>query len=267
MSQPAARSVPGGRGGRLCLLDADPELARGLTGKRLADARTQLIVRRLAPASAGWSDAALDRLVAGGLGILVVKGVLARELALSDNVTVELVGPGDLLRPSAADDPSRLLRSSVRWTVVEAPELAVLGDGAMPALAPYPEVYAELVDRLARRAHRLSVAQAISQLNGVDRRVLALFWHLAERWGQVGPDGVVVPLRLPHRIVAQLVGARRPTVSTALSALMRERRLLRLQDGGWLLRGEPVGVPVGEASRVVRLRHPRVPRSLTAVRG
>ena len=59
--------------------------------------------------------------------------------------------------------------------------------------------------------------QAISQLVRVDRRLLALFWHLAERWGRVTGDGVLVPLTLSHRMLSQLVGARRPTVSTALS--------------------------------------------------
>jgi CRP/FNR family transcriptional regulator, cyclic AMP receptor protein len=138
--------------------------------------------------------------------------------------------------------------------VIEAPELAVLGEPAQAVLGEFPEIYAVLVDRLAGRAHRVSVAQAISQLNGVDRRVLTLFWHLAERWGRISGEGVVVPLAVPHRIVAQLVGARRPTVSTALGALVREGRLTRLPDGGWLLRGEPVGLPVGEASRVIRMR-------------
>lgn len=100
------------------------------------------------------------------------------------------------------------------------------------------------------------MAQAISQLNGVERRVLAVFWHLAERWGHVSPDGIVVPLCLPHRVVAQLVGARRPTVSTALGRLMRQGRNSRRDDGGWVLAGEPVGLPVGDAGRVVRMRRP-----------
>jgi hypothetical protein len=41
---------------------------------------------------------------------------------------------------------------------------------------------------------RVAVAQAISQLNRVDRRLLAMFWHLAERWGRVTADGTAIPL-------------------------------------------------------------------------
>jgi hypothetical protein len=73
----------------------------------------------------------------------------------------------------------------------------------------------------------------------VDRRLKALFWHLAERWGRVSGDGVIVPLALTHRILGQLVGARRPTVSTALSELAERGELVRRPDGSWLLRGDP----------------------------
>jgi CRP/FNR family cyclic AMP-dependent transcriptional regulator len=55
----------------------------------------------------------------------------------------------------------------------------------------------------------------------------------------VSGDGVIVPLALTHRILGQLVGARRPTVSTALSELAERGELVRRADGSWLLRGEP----------------------------
>ena len=73
----------------------------------------------------------------------------------------------------------------------------------------------------------------------MDRRLKALFWHLAERWGRVSGDGVIVPLALTHRILGQLVGARRPTVSTALTELAEREELTRRPDGSWLLRGDP----------------------------
>jgi CRP-like cAMP-binding protein len=80
---------------------------------------------------------------------------------------------------------------------------------------------------------------ALSHLNRVDVRLLAFFWHLADRWGRVGPEGVIVPLRLTHRTLAQLVGAQRPSVTTALGALAGEGRVTRRDDGTWLLHGEP----------------------------
>ena len=50
---------------------------------------------------------------------------------------------------------------------------------------------------------------------------------------------VIVPLALTHRILGQLVGARRPTVSTALAELAERGELVRRPDGSWLLQGDP----------------------------
>ena len=55
-----------------------------------------------------------------------------------------------------------------------------------------------------------------------------------------------MPLVLSHRLIGELVGARRPTVSTALAELARDGQLVRRDDGTWLLTGEPVAVPGGE---------------------
>jgi CRP/FNR family cyclic AMP-dependent transcriptional regulator len=62
-------------------------------------------------------------------------------------------------------------------------------------------------------------------------------WLLAERWGRVVPGGVLVSLRLPHRTLAGMVGARRPSVTTALGQLMARGAIERRPDGGWVLRG------------------------------
>jgi hypothetical protein len=115
-----------------------------------------------------------------------------------------------------------------------------------------------LIDRLTERSQRISLMQSISQLNGVDRRLLTLFWHLAERWGRVTASGVAVGVPVPHRVLAQLVGARRPTVSTALSRLAESGELTRDRNGGWLLTGAPVGMPTEEAARIIRVRRHRV---------
>jgi CRP-like cAMP-binding protein len=70
-----------------------------------------------------------------------------------------------------------------------------------------------------------------------------LFWHFAGRWGRVRGDGVLLPLRLTHTVLADLVAARRPTVTTALSDLSK-RGLIRAVDDGWLLLGQaPTEVP------------------------
>src|SRR4029079_1402682 len=90
-----------------------------------------------------------------------------------------------------------------------------------------------------RPAERLVVMQAIAHLTRVDDRLLALLWCLAERWGRVSSNCVVVSLRLPPRTLAGMVGARRPSVTTALGQLIARGEVERRPDGGWLLLGEP----------------------------
>ena len=74
----------------------------------------------------------------------------------------------------------------------------------------------------------------------VNVRLLMLLWHLADRWGRVRSEGVVLPLHLTHSVLADLVAARRPTVTSALSELAR-LELAVPQTPGWLLRGKPPG--------------------------
>ena len=165
--------------------------------------------------------------------------MLARELVVADHVSAELLGPGDLVRPWQVSGRSSLLPVDALWSVLSTLTVAVLDRRFAVEAARYPELTAALFDRLSERSLRLATTQAISQLTRVDRRLKALFWHLAERWGRVTGDGVVVPLALTHRILGQLVGARRPTVSTALSELAERNELTRRPDGSWLLQGEP----------------------------
>jgi len=238
---------------KLPLLDLDPDL-----GMLVPDDRRELCRREL--------DVELCRLVrgpwsAGGEqpdpehpGLLLVDGVIAREVVVSDTVSTELLGPGDVVRPWSLNQAPPLLQAEIRWYALTESRVALLDRRVGAQLGRWPEVGVALLDRLNERAHRLAVTQAISQLNRVDRRLLSLFWHLAERWGRMTPEGVAIPLMLSHRMLGQLVGARRPTVSTAIGELAARGELIRRADGSWLLKGEPVGAPIGDAERVVPVR-------------
>jgi CRP-like cAMP-binding protein len=52
-------------------------------------------------------------------------------------------------------------------------------------------------------------------------------------------DGVLLPLRLSHSLLADLVCARRPSVTVALQRLA-EGRLVERAETGWILHGDPV---------------------------
>ena len=214
------------------LLELDPDLGQLLPAdRREAAFRSLLVSMRRFDAPAG-----LERTAPGHLGLLVVDGILARDVAVPGSVATELLGPGDVLRPWTMEEPVEMLASEVRWTPLTEVTVALLDRRAAHELCGYPEIYAALMDRMSQRAARLATAQAIAQMTRVDRRLLALFRHLAERWGRICGDGVQVPLRLSHRQLGQLVGARRPTISAALSDLSRTGELVRRSDGTWLIR-------------------------------
>jgi hypothetical protein len=240
------------------LLDLDPELGQLLGDDRRAAAARDLRARVTAVPVGEWDGARLAATDPENVGLLVLDGVMAREVVVGDTVSTELLGPGDVVRPWLLGADTELLRVTVRWNALSKLRLAVLDRRFAAALAQYPEVNAVLIDRMSERAQRLAVGQAISQLHRVDVRLVSLLWHLAERWGRVTADGIVVPLALSHRVLGQLVGARRPTVSTALAQLARDGRVQRRQDGTWLLVGEPEGVDV-DTAEVVRQRRRLMP--------
>jgi CRP/FNR family cyclic AMP-dependent transcriptional regulator len=241
------------------LLELDPDLGLLLSDNRLEMARHDLRVAVHTLESGPWDADKLSAASPGHVGMLVLDGVLAREVLVSDTVSTELLGPGDVVRPWRLHDSSSLLRHSVRWSVLSQSRFALLDRRFGVELSRYPEVMVAVIDRVNERGLRLAVTQAISQLNRVDRRLLALLWHLAERWGRMTGEGVALPMTLSHRMLGQLVGARRPTVSTALGELAKQGELARRDDGTWLLTGAPVGVPEPEIERVIPMRRRLLP--------
>ena len=241
------------------LLALDPDLGQFLPEDRMSAALRDLRVEVRTLETGPWDIDRLSVASPANVGLLVLEGVIAREVLVHDTVSTELLGAGDVVRPWRVQESSSLLLHAVRWNVLSRSRFALLDRRVGTELSRYPEVVAVVIDRVNERALRLAVTQAISQLNRVDRRLIALFWHLAERWGRMTADGVALPMTLSHRMLGQLVGARRPTVSTALSELVRQRELARRDDGTWLLTGAPVGVPAVEIERVIPMRRRLLP--------
>ncbi|HEY8583511.1 MAG TPA: helix-turn-helix domain-containing protein [Capillimicrobium sp.] len=171
-------------------------------------------------------------------GALILDGLMAREVEVASTAAAELLGTGDLIsRTEQGRDEIVVTRA--RWTVLETVEVALLDDRFHAVLRHWPEVAGCLIQRSERRAARLAVAQAISHLNRIDTRVHVMLWTLAGRWGRVTPEGIAVPLRLTHRTISRLVGARRPSVTTAITALSERGLVARREDGSWMLQGPP----------------------------
>jgi CRP/FNR family transcriptional regulator, cyclic AMP receptor protein len=217
------------------LFELDPDLLQCVPADERATAQRagQVVVERVA--TGPWSPPAPD---AVHWGTLIVEGMAAREVTVAGTRAAELLGSGDVIvgRSPQADE---LIPSDSAWTVLESLRVVVLDEHLLPIARRWPSVTAGLVSRVDRRADRLAVAQAISHLTRVDTRVLTMMWLLADRWGRVSASGVILPLRLTHRTMAHLVGARRPTVTTAISDLTKRGLLSRREDGSWTLHGPP----------------------------
>src|SRR3954452_6527080 len=220
------------------ILHEDPDLAHRLDEREAVLAARQTVgILEQVPVGK-WRPAALaeGKCLFGGL---VLEGLLVREISVGGGTSAELLGEGDLVLPRDADGAVPFVAPDIGWTAMEPTRIAWLDTPFGVAMRRWPELAAALLERSRRRFERLAVTQAVSQLTRVDDRVLIELWHLAERWGRVRPDGVVLPMRLTHRVLARLIGARRPSVTTAVGALERRGAIERLQDGAWLLRGSP----------------------------
>jgi CRP/FNR family cyclic AMP-dependent transcriptional regulator len=235
----------------LPLLELDPDLGRMLSPDRRSEAANSLIIRTQNLREGPLDLARLQAISPSHIGLLVIDGVIAQEVLLGDTVSTELLGSGDVIRPWTVEEPVELLETEVRWTVLSEVTAALLDRRVAIELCAYPEVYSGIVDRLSQQSARLATMKAISQMTRVDRRLIALFWHLAERWGRMTAQGLRIPLRLSHRQLGQLVGARRPTVSSALAELVRAGELRRQPDSTWLLPGDPVLPPATRAERLI----------------
>jgi CRP/FNR family transcriptional regulator, cyclic AMP receptor protein len=226
-------------GSVISIVDADPDLADLLSPGDLERARREALTRvqRLSPGE--WDAAAAQNPAEHHRGFLIVDGLLSRTVNVLGKHCVELVGHGDVMRPWRWDDDGSHVRAEIGWTVLEEARLAVLDHELVLRIVPWPQLGLELFNRGTRRAHHLAVALAIAHHQRVDDRLLLTLWHLAERWGRVHPDGIVVPLPLGHQRLADLVGAQRQSVTTAMGGLTRSGAISRRDSGDWVLHGDP----------------------------
>jgi CRP/FNR family transcriptional regulator, cyclic AMP receptor protein len=238
------------------VLSEDPDLAEFIDPRHRARAEAYCVARTIRMPRGRWNVPGPDGL-REGIGMLVLEGLLLRRVGVDGRFGAELLGVGDLLRPWQGEDTRPTLALTTGWKVLEPVRLAILDEAVARRFADYPELTGALVDRALERSRNLTINMAIVHQARVNVRLHMLFWHLADRWGRVRAEGVWLPLALTHTVLADLVAARRPTVTTALTELARQG-LVFPAGGGWLLSGEPPG-------ELLELRHvggPAPPRSV-----
>jgi CRP/FNR family cyclic AMP-dependent transcriptional regulator len=223
----------------ISIVEADPDLGELLDEGELERARREALARVQQLSPGEWDAGAAREADVHHRGFLIVEGLLSRDVEVLGRRCVELLGPCDVMRPWRWDDEGSHVQAEVGWQVLERTRLAVLDHGLVLRIVPWPQLGVELFNRGTRRAHHLAVALAMYQHHRGDDRLLLTLWHLAERWGRVHRDGIVLPLPLGHQRLADLVGAQRPTVTTAMGELARAGVISRRNNGDWVLHGSP----------------------------
>jgi CRP/FNR family transcriptional regulator, cyclic AMP receptor protein len=231
------------------LLDHDAGLRRALPESERMRAR-QHAVAAVADLPPGPWDAHASPFARAELGLLVLDGLIIRDVSVSGATCGELIGPCTLLRPCDDRGAEAPMRHDVSWQVLAPARVAVLDAHFLQVAAHWPPLITALLSRAIERVHDLAVLVSIHNLKRVDDRLLAYFWQLADRYGRVTADGVIVPLPLTHRQLALLVGAQRPSVTSALGALAERGELHRDEHGQWLLAGEQPGTSLDDEGAV-----------------
>jgi CRP-like cAMP-binding protein len=222
--------------GKTCLvLDLDPDLGSKVSKREWESAR-QVCRATLVHVPAGrWNLSAgigsdLDEI----LGLVLVTGVLAREHALADRRSLELLSRGDVLLLPVPDSEAPVPGGRESLTALSQATLIVLGGAFLRAAARWPSLLANVNRRLDAQRARLTVQGLAMHLPRAADRVLLTLWLLADSCGRVTPRGIVVPLDFTHEVLAHLTAARRPTVTLALGELQSTGCVAR-DDGGHLI--------------------------------
>ncbi len=224
------------------LLLEDPDLADSIPpGDR--ERATRALRVDVVDLPAGHVDIAALDLPPTTFALLLTSGVITADVLVGDRVMNQLFIDGDVLLTGS---PSPTTPSSSReLVVIDGAHAAVLDRRFMLGAAHWPALMGAVMSRVADQQHRLAVHGAICQLPRSEQRTMAILCHLASRTGTVTPDGVLLRRPLSHQQIADLIGARRPTVSLALRSLQDHGLIRRLVDGSWLLShytGQPLRV-------------------------
>lgn len=213
------------------LLDHDPELARHFAPAELPSAAAAITVAaRKAPVGVWTLPAERPQ---GLIGFLVVEGTMIRQTEVAGRACAHLIGAGDVIDPWMQEEVTSC--GSATYRVLEDAVVAILSSRFVKNAAPYPQILPAMMERLIRQNEQIGALYTLALLPRVDTRLIAFFWQLAQRWGRVGRDAVIIPIDLTHRTLGELVGGRRPTISVALSELEQSGHLRRRPDGSWAL--------------------------------
>jgi CRP/FNR family transcriptional regulator, cyclic AMP receptor protein len=222
---------------RALLLEEDPDLGAGLSPRELNAASRLLVAPVMSVTAPRWEPPELEATTT--FGLLVLDGLLGRRVRIGKGVNTELLSDGDILRPWDGATMWHMAPPELGWRVFRPARLAILDESITRIIGRSPQLVVTFSGRLLRRQRHTAYLAAIGHLTRVEERLLLTLWHVASCWGRVSHDGVVVPYRLTHEVLGEIIGARRPSVTIGISNLQARGRIVRRRDGCYVLIGSP----------------------------
>lgn len=221
--------------GPVHLADEDPGLLDLVAEEDRPAARDALTATTYTTPAGAWTPGPLAANGDPHLGLLLLEGLLLRHVSVAHTTCGELVGPGELLRPWDTFGDRAPMPIEIDWKALEPLRIAVLDHHFATTLARWPALVHAFVERAIERSHSLALHVAIHCIRRVDVSLLVLFAHLADRFGKVTPQGIVIPVRLNQQDLGKLVGATRQSINLALRQLLDRGSLTHRDDETWLL--------------------------------
>ena len=128
---------------------------------------------------------------------------------------IALLGPGDMFGELSLFDPGA--RTATATALTNATVLGLSREALRPLLISRPEVAEKLLQALAQRLRRTEGALADMIFIDVPGRVAKTLLELAQKFGIVQDESLLVEHDMTQEELAQLVGASRETVNKALA--------------------------------------------------
>ena len=218
------------------VLKEEPDLAQGLSPTDRRAATAAFRARVISVSRPLWEPPRYDPETTYGL--MVLAGLLGRRVRIGPAVGTELLSCGDILRPW--DEPMMwgMIPPELDWRVFRPVRLAVLDEPLTRLIGRRPQLVVNFSGRLLRRARSVAYIMAISHQPRVVDKLRLTLWHLASSFGRVTSDGVTIPFRLTHEVLGEIIGAQRPSVTTAIRGLQKSGEVRRAPRAGYVLLGD-----------------------------
>jgi len=154
------------------LVDVDPDLTAGVPEEDAALARRALVRPRYDIPAGRWSPELLRGHDNGAFALLLIDGVVLRQLDLADRQCMQLMGPGDVLH---TPEGGGTLDCPVSWTALKPSSVIVLDDRFTLAAQRWPALAVNLQRRLLDLAARSRADGIALQLVPGPESVMRLF--------------------------------------------------------------------------------------------